>query len=134
MTFTVTDTTDSVTLSTTPSIQFVTPAATGATIVASPGTVVDNGNAQATITVYLANGQGQPAAGKTVALSENGAHASISPPSAQVVTGSDGVATFTATDTSQEAVTFTANRCDRRQPARAGIRYGQLCPGGAAHL
>ena len=43
-----------------------------------------------------------------MSLSENGAHATISPPSGQAVTGSDGVATFTATDTSQEAVSFTA--------------------------
>jgi hypothetical protein len=105
---TVTDTSDgNVVLSMTPNLTFTQPAAVGATIVASPTTVADDGLAQTTITVYLQNAMGRPAGGKTVSLSDNGANASISP-SLQVVTGSDGEATFTATDTTQEAVSFTA--------------------------
>ncbi len=105
---TVTDTSDgNVVLSMTPNLTFTQPAAVGATIIASPTTVASDGNADTTITVYLQNAMGRPAAGKTVSLSDNGANASISP-SLQVVTGSDGEATFTATDTTQEAVSFTA--------------------------
>ena len=106
---TVTDTTDgTVVLSMTPNLTFTQPAAVGATIIASPTTVASDGNADTTITVYLQNAMGRPAAGKTVSLSDNGANASISP-SLQAVTGSDGEATFTATDSTQQAVSFTAS-------------------------
>jgi Pro-kumamolisin, activation domain/Bacterial Ig-like domain (group 1) len=108
VTFTVKDATDDITLTPQPQLTFVTPTATGASIVASPSTVVSDGSSAATISVYLQNALGQPAAGKTVSLSASGTHAAITPVTGQAVTGTDGVATFTVTDTTSEAVTFTA--------------------------
>ncbi len=108
VTFTVTDTTDGVTLTAQPTLTFTTPVATGAQISALPSTVTNDGSSQATISVYLENSLDQPAAGKTVSLSENGASATISPASGQAVTGANGYATFTATDTAEQSVSFTA--------------------------
>ncbi|MDR3648751.1 MAG: protease pro-enzyme activation domain-containing protein [Acidimicrobiales bacterium] len=112
VTFTVTDMTDGTTLSTQPTITFTPPQATGASIQASTSSVPDDGTTAATVTVYLENGLGQPASGKTVTLSENGS-ATIYPsgsttPSDTAVTGSNGDAVFTATDTNAENVQFTA--------------------------
>ena len=116
--FTVTDTTaetvtftvtgDGVALATQPSVSFESPAATGAQITASPATVVNDGTASASITVYLQDARGRPAAGKTVSLSEGGGQATIAPASRQAVTGTDGIATFTATDNATESVVFSA--------------------------
>ncbi len=116
VTFTVTDTAvedvtftatgDGVTLADRPSLDFVSPSAAGATITASPTSVANDGTSQTTVSVYLQDSLGRPASGKTVSLSQNG-HAIVSP-GTQATTGSDGVATFSATDTSTEAVSFTA--------------------------
>jgi hypothetical protein len=113
VTFTATDTTDNVALAGHPSLTFATPTATGATITGGPGTVADDGTHQATISVYLQNGQGRPAAGKTVSISEGAGSATVTPagassPGTTAVTDGSGTATFTATDLSQETVTFTA--------------------------
>jgi hypothetical protein len=108
VTLTATDTTDGVVLTSHPTLDFVGPIASGATIVASPTTVVNDGASTATITVYLQNTLGQPASGKTVSLAAGGGSAAIGPASHQAVTGDDGVATFTATDTASESVLFTA--------------------------
>jgi hypothetical protein len=104
--FTAADTTDGVTLATHPTLTFVAPSALGASIVASPQTVLSNGSATATITVYLQDRLGRPAAGKTVSLSRGGSQAVLSSPTA--VTDSTGTASFTATDAAQESVAFTA--------------------------
>ncbi len=111
-TFTATDTTDGATLSAQPTLTFVPPSATGASIQASPPSIPDDGATATTVTVYLENGLGQPASGKTVTLSETGS-ATIYPagsttPSETAVTDSHGNATFTATDTNAENVQFSA--------------------------
>ena len=113
VTLTATDTTDGVTLSTQPSIQFVPPAATGAQIYGGPAQVTNDGTSQAAITVYLENGLGQPASGKTVSLSQGNGSAVITPagsstPGTTAVTNSAGNAVFNATDTNAETVDFTA--------------------------
>jgi hypothetical protein len=105
--FTVTDTSDGVALSDHPKLTFQTPVATGSSITATPRTVVDNGSAQATISVYLQNELGRPAVGKTVRLSGGGS-ALITPSSAEVVTNAEGVATFTAIDSAEESIGFSA--------------------------
>jgi hypothetical protein len=105
---TATDVSDAVTLSTQPTITFFAPAATGASIVASPPVVPNDGTSKATITVYLENGLSRPASGKAVSLSAGNSNAVISPANAQAVTNGNGEAIFTATDTSTETVTFTA--------------------------
>ncbi|MDQ6613713.1 MAG: Ig-like domain repeat protein [Actinomycetota bacterium] len=112
VTLTATDTTDNVTLATQATLEFVTPTATGASIIASPPTVPNDGTSKATITVYLENGLGRPAAGKTVSLAENG-NAVITPagsstPGTTAVTDASGNATFSATDTVAQTVSFTA--------------------------
>lgn len=111
VTFAVQDTTDGVPLTTQPTLTFVPPVATGALISANPTTVNDDGSPSdgtATISVYLQNALGRPAAGKTVTLSSAGGSAVIGPASGQAVTGSDGTATFTVTDMTAQTVAFTA--------------------------
>jgi hypothetical protein len=107
VTFTVKDESDGITLTTEPSMTFAAPAATGATIAANPTTVINNGTSKTTIQVYLQNSLGRPASGKTVKLTGGGS-AVISPGSDEAVTNSEGIATFTATDTAQESIGFTA--------------------------
>jgi len=133
VTFTVTDTTDGVTLTTQPTMTFVTPTATGASIVASPQTVVNDGTSQATITVYLENSLGQPAAGKTVSLTDNEANATISPASGQAITDSGGLATFTATDTANQAVSFTATDVTDNNLPVPGSATVNFAPAGPAN-
>jgi hypothetical protein len=111
-TFTVKDATDNVTLTVQPTLTFVPPVATGASIEANESTVPDDGTSSATILVYLENGLGQPAAGKTVMLSQTGS-ATIAPAGSSTlgntaVTGTNGYADFTVTDTTAESVQFTA--------------------------
>lgn len=105
---TITDTTDNVTLSSEPTMTFVEPVATGAQISAGPTTVNDNGSATTTISVYLQNGLGRPAVGKTVKIAQGSGNATIAPESLEALTNDEGIATFTATDESQESVSFTA--------------------------
>jgi hypothetical protein len=110
VTYTATDTTDSVTLQATATVDFQTPVADAAhsSITASPSSVPSGQSG--TITVTLQD-QGstiyQPVAGQTVTLSGTGSVA-IMPQPATEVTNSSGVATFTATDDTNEVVTFTA--------------------------
>jgi hypothetical protein len=88
---------------------FVPPPATSGSITANPGAVVNDGTSYSTITVTLQNSKGQGAEGKTIALSEGSGDAQITPTGATPgVTDSSGVATFQATDTQAETVTFTA--------------------------
>ena len=129
VTFTVRDTTAGVTLAAQPQVTFVTPRATGALISASPSRVANDGNASATITVYLRNAQDEPAAGKQVALAHGGSAAVTA---VQGVTGSDGEATFTVTDFAQEAVQFTATDItdgNLRVPGSATVSFS---PGAAS--
>ncbi len=104
--FEVKDATDGVALADHPSLTFTTPTATGSTILASPQQVVDDGASKATITVYLQDALGRPSPGKQVRIADEG-NATIQG-SAEAPTDAEGVATFTATDTVQEAVRFTA--------------------------
>lgn len=106
-TITAEDTSDHLVLAEQPTLKFVPPAATGATIAANPTIVTDDGSSQATIQVYLQNGLGRPAEDKTVKLTGGGS-AVINPVSDEAVTNSEGVATFTTTDTAKESIGFTA--------------------------
>jgi Pro-kumamolisin, activation domain/Bacterial Ig-like domain (group 1)/Subtilase family len=106
VTFTIEDATDSVTLKGHPELTFLAAAATGSSVLATPRVVLDNGSAKATISVYLQDSLGRPAAGKNVKLTAAG-NATIGG-SDEAETDGEGVATFTASDTSQESVRFTA--------------------------
>jgi Pro-kumamolisin, activation domain len=127
VTFTATDSTDGVTLSTHPALTFVTPSAAGASITGGPSTVPNDGTTKATIFIYLQNALGRPAVGKTVSISEGGGHAVLTPagsssPGTTAVTDSAGTATFTATDTTAEAVDFTAtDASDGNLPVPGGL-------------
>lgn len=126
-TITATDSTESVTLSTRPTLTFTTPMATGAELYGGPTSVPNDGTSKATITVYLQNALGRPAAGKTVSISQGGGHAVITPtgsstPGTTAVTDSAGNAVFDATDTSQEGVVFTATDVsDGNLPVPGGV-------------
>ena len=113
VTFTVRDTTDGVNVADQPSLTFVPPVATGAEIYGGPSNVDDDGTQAATVTVYLENALGRPAAGKTVTVSQGGGNAVITPagassPGDTAVTDAAGNATFSVTDTNQETVDLTA--------------------------
>jgi Pro-kumamolisin, activation domain/Bacterial Ig-like domain (group 1) len=106
----VSDTSDGITLpeeNTGPPLEFVAPAATGGEIYGGPSDVIDDGGSQAKIMVYLQDDRGRPAIGKTVKLTGGGS-AVIAPADGEAETNSEGIATFTATDTAQESVAFTA--------------------------
>jgi hypothetical protein len=106
VTFEVRDVTDGVTLAGHPALTFVAPAATGSTILATPRQVVDDGSAKATITVYLQNALGRPAAGKKVKIAGEGS--AVIEGSGEAETDAEGVATFKATDAVAQSVRFTA--------------------------
>jgi hypothetical protein len=113
VTFTATDTTDGITLTTNPALTFTAPVAAGAQVSGGPSTVPNDGTSQATITAYLQNGLGRPASGKTITLGQGGGHAVITPagsstPGNTATTDAAGNATFSATDTSVESIDFTA--------------------------
>ncbi|MHB8576667.1 MAG: protease pro-enzyme activation domain-containing protein, partial [Dehalococcoidia bacterium] len=118
VTFTVTDTLpenlvftatgDGVQLATKPTLQFVTPPAVAANILANPASptpVTADGTSTATVTVSLQDALGHPAAGKTVTLAQGGGHSAAT---GSGVSDVSGRAIFTVTDTVTEIVTYTA--------------------------
>jgi hypothetical protein len=107
LTLSATDATDGVSIAQTASLTFTVPQATGASITANPSTVAADGQSAATLTVTLKDSLGRAAAGKIVTVSDAGAHAVISGPTAGV-TDANGQIQFTATDDINETVTFSA--------------------------
>jgi trimeric autotransporter adhesin len=77
------------------------------TVVASPGIVQDNGTAASAVTVTLEDAYTNVIPGDSVSLSQGVASSVISPSS--VVSGSNGVAVFSVTDTQQQIATYTVN-------------------------
>ncbi|GFZ75783.1 hypothetical protein GCM10008018_21250 [Paenibacillus marchantiophytorum] len=113
VTYTAKDVTDGVTIAKQAKVTFeasyLIPNAVSvlqSTVTASPLKVEADGSAVSTITVKLKTYTGQPVAGKTVNLSAGGGSSAIAP--AQVVSGADGSAVFTVTNTVAEQVTYTA--------------------------
>ena len=106
LTFTATDTTDSLKLSMTPGLSFVTPPAASASIVASLSTEPADGSTPDTITVTLKDSLGRPTPGKVIALDQGGASSVVSAPS-PAVTDSNGEIQFSVTDLHTESVTYT---------------------------
>jgi len=103
---TATDTTDDVVLSTKPTFPFITPLAAAAGIGAFPTTVTADGTHPTTITVTLEDSLSRPSPGKEIQLSQNG-NSVISGPTPPV-TDSSGKIEFTAYDTDDETVTYSA--------------------------
>ncbi|HEY1852583.1 MAG TPA: protease pro-enzyme activation domain-containing protein, partial [Candidatus Binataceae bacterium] len=101
------DTTDGVTLATPLSVSFVNAPATSAGIGAVPSSVTADGVSTATITITLEDGLGRPAPGKLISLSQTGGSSVISGPNPPV-TNASGQVIFTASDTNNETVTYSA--------------------------
>ncbi len=80
--------------------------ANASTVTASPASVLADGTSSTTITVTLYDQYGNPVAGKSVAVGHTGS-ASVSSGGTGTSDGA-GVATFTATDSTPESVTFSA--------------------------
>ncbi len=76
------------------------------TIAASPNAGAADGKTVSTVTVTLEDHFNNPVAGQTVTLDQGSGHSSITPASA--TTGSNGVATFSVTDSTNENVDYTA--------------------------
>ena len=107
VTYTATDTTHGgIVLGTTTVVFHGAASASASTVSASPSTVADDGSTQSTITVTLKDSGGTVVPGKNVTLTGLTGSAVISPSSA--TTGTNGVATFTVTDTHAETVAFQA--------------------------
>jgi hypothetical protein len=107
VTFTATDTTDGVQLSQPVSVTFDVAPAASAGISANPPAVVADGQSAATVVVTLKDSLNRAAPGKTVTLSNGGAHAVINGP-VPSVTDANGQIQFSVTDQVNETVTFTA--------------------------
>lgn len=107
VTFSITDTTDGIPLTATPSVVFGVPSATGASLNAFPTSVTADGSSTTTLTVVLKDSLGRPAPGKLVSLSQGAGHSIITGPSPSV-TDSNGQIQFTATDDQNETITYTA--------------------------
>jgi hypothetical protein len=109
-TYTATDTTDTppVVVSNTARVTFQTPAVDNASsqVVANPTTVLTGGSTTITVTLRDQGASPQPIVGDDITLSQSKS-AGIEP-TTPVPTNSAGVATFTATDSVAEDVTFTA--------------------------
>ena len=106
---TASDTTDSVTVTQTPTVTFQAPAVSPAnsTVEANPSTVASGGSTAISVTLRDQGVTPQPVQGKTVTLHGTGS-AVITPIATPDVTNASGVASFTATDSVAETVTFTA--------------------------
>jgi kumamolisin len=106
-TLTATDTTDGIELDLTPTLVFDVPPAASAGITAFPTTVTADGVESTTITVTLEDALGRPAPGKEIRLSQGAGHSIVTGPSPGV-TDAAGQIQFTATNTTNETVTYTA--------------------------
>ena len=107
VTLTATDTTDGIQIAHTTSLTFAPPPAATAGISANPETVPADGQTAATIIVTLKDSLNRPSPGKTVIVTDAGAHAVITGPTPSV-TDANGQIQFSATDQVNETVTFTA--------------------------
>lgn len=106
VTFTATDVTDGVKLTTTAGVPFVTPPATSGSIGALPTSVTADGISTTTITVLLTDTLGRATPGKFVTISQGSGNSIIKGPSPSV-TDSSGEIQFTATDTNNETVIYS---------------------------
>ncbi len=109
VTFTATDTTDSVTVTQTVAVTFTPglPQVSQSTVQASPTTVPADGATASTITVTVEDHNANPVPGVTISLiAINGSP--VIAPTTGAVTNAGGQATFKVTDTTSETVRFRA--------------------------
>jgi len=108
VTYTATDTTDTVTVTQKPQVTFTAGAvsATVSTVTTNPASVPADNSTTSTITVTLLDANSNPVSSKSVSISAGSGNSSISPASA--TTNASGVASFTVKDAVIESVTYTA--------------------------
>ena len=108
VTYTATDTNDSVTVTQTATVTFtVGPVNAGtSTVSANPTSVTADGTTTSTITVTLKDASNRAVSGKTVTLAQGTGTSTIS--AASGPSNGSGVVTFTVKDTKGETVTYTA--------------------------
>ena len=107
ITLKATDSTDSIDLTETASVSFVTPVAAAAGLMAGPSEVTANGTTPADITVTLQDSLGRPTPGKLIQISQTGGNSVISGPNPPI-TDASGQIEFTAVDSNNETVTYSA--------------------------
>jgi subtilisin family serine protease len=108
LSYTATDSTDSVVLTQTAAVIFTAGAVNGgtSTVTAAPASVAADGTTASTITVTLKDANGNGVSGKTVTLAAGSGSSIISAASGPSTVA--GVVTFSVTDTVAESVTYTA--------------------------
>jgi hypothetical protein len=111
VTYSITDTTDNLLLSSQPVVVFGNPPApppvpADSALVASANSVPADGASTAMITVLLFDGSANAVAGKTVTLTPESGNSKVTAVSA--VTGNTGTALFSVSDSDVESVTYTA--------------------------
>ncbi len=107
LTFTATDITDSLPLSMTPTLPFVTPPAASAGLDVFPTTQAADGMSPVDITVTLQDSLGRPTPGKLIQINQSGGTSLITGP-IPPVTDSSGMIEFTAVDSNNETITYSA--------------------------
>jgi hypothetical protein len=110
VTYTATDQTTGLQVSTQPTVAFVvgpaSPLVANSTVVASPTSQLANGTSLSTVTVTAKDANNNPEIGDTVTLSQGGGSSLITTLSG--TTNSSGQATFSVADNATQAVTYTA--------------------------
>jgi hypothetical protein len=114
VTYTAIDTTDGVVVTQTAAVIFQggTVVTSRSTVTANPGTVTADGVSYSVITVTLEDTNRYPVSGKTVMLTAGSGASVISVggvPGNSTTTNASGQAIFTVTDTTAQAVTYTAH-------------------------
>jgi len=102
------DTTDGVTLTATTQVTFGTLTVSGTTSTVSAPSPAPVGGPAVSVTVTLLTSNSDPVVGKTVTLAASSGSVAITPSATPDVTGANGQATFSVSDTAAESVTFTA--------------------------
>ncbi|MFZ0658100.1 MAG: protease pro-enzyme activation domain-containing protein, partial [Candidatus Binataceae bacterium] len=102
-----TDTTDGMPLSAQPSLAFVTAPAAAAGLAVFPNSVTADGATPADITVTLTDSKGRPSPGKLIQINQTGGNSAIGGPNPPV-TDSNGMIEFTAVDSNNETITYSA--------------------------
>jgi hypothetical protein len=111
VTYTATDTTDTVMVTQTADVDFTPPPmlvtdAAMSTVVAVPTSVPADGGTSATVTVTLKDSTGTPVVGHPVTLAQGTGSSTITPPNG--ISNASGQVTFSVTNTTVELVTYTA--------------------------
>jgi hypothetical protein len=106
VTLTATDTSDSIKLTQTETVNFLVPPAAGAGVDVLPSSVTADGFSTATLTITLKDAMGRPTPGKLINISQGTGHSVIAGPTPSV-TDSNGQLQFAVSNFQQETVTYS---------------------------